>query len=333
MTTLDREAAEKRIEVLKPWRYNHEYNGIKIAGTPGAMQVHDLYGKAIMQHLVSKIVGDRDPKDFRAIDLGCLEGHYTDVLCEAGLGEVVGIDLSEGHVERAKFLLQELKGHQNATVLLGNVADEELMKSLGKFNIVLFHGLLYHLKDPLKMFDIIQQMIPDDGEFYLLLSTQFKGQYGAVILPQPIAELQIKKSTVGLDGEEGYLFHERVGSVYERCSFRLNPQAVYQVLKLYGYQGMIAYDTPGGYGYSYNVSMVATRNRQPDLLKRLRDGMDIDGVNFYEWDGQSVDSYDFNKPIPRLSRLLMRVAFKLTDKVGKFDRKRDRRRRGVFSTD
>jgi SAM-dependent methyltransferase len=332
MTNLSREEIERRIEELKPWRYNHEHDGIKIAGTPGAMQVHDLYGKAIMQHLVSQIVGDRDPKDFRAIDLGCLEGHYTDVLCEAGLGEVVGIDLSEGHVERARFLLQELKGHRNATVLQGNVADETQMGNLGKFNIVLFHGLLYHLKDPLKMFDIVEQMIPDDGPFYLLLSTQFKGQYGAVILPQPVAELQIKTSTVDLGGEGSYQLQQVDGSVFERCSFRLNPQAVYQTLKLYGYQGMIAYDTPGGYGYSYNVSLVATRNRQPDLLRSLQDGPDIESVRFYEWDGQSVDSYDFNKKlIPRLSRFLMRVILKLLDRVGKFDKKIDRRRRGVFS--
>ena len=155
---ISKEEIEARIKQLEPWRYNHSFKDITIRSSTAPAKAHDQYGKDMMKHILTRLIGDKNPAEMRALDLGCLEGHYSDILCSLGFKEVVAIDLSEGHVERAKFLLKELKGYENATVLLGNVNDENLMKPLGKFNIVLFHGLLYHLKDPLKIFDLFESL-------------------------------------------------------------------------------------------------------------------------------------------------------------------------------
>ena len=307
---------KKRIEELRPWRYNHSHQGVVIrSDAPVSARVHDQYGRDVMSHILNVLLKDKRPEDLRAIDIGCLEGHYSDILCSSNFKEVVSIDLSEGHIKRANFLLKDLKNYSNSTILHGNVGNEELMSSLGKFNVVLFHGLLYHLKDPLKMFDIIEHLIPEDGDFYLLLSTQYKGSYSAVVSSYPIAELQVKplKPYSG-DLPNGLLHSPSDGSVFERCSFRLNPAAVYQVLKLYNYDGTIAYDTPGGYSHSFNSNLIVNKNKLPRLVEELNRDLNISGVRFYEWDGKSVNSYDFGRRIKaRMVRFLIRISHKLLE--------------------
>ena len=51
----------------------------------------------------------------RAIDLGCLEGHYAALFCSFGFKEVVAVDLSEEHVKRASFLLSDFYKSQIAS--------------------------------------------------------------------------------------------------------------------------------------------------------------------------------------------------------------------------
>jgi len=320
-TTTSIEELENRIKLLEPWRYNHSYGEILIKSDTFAAQLHDRFGKGLMRGILTNLIADKDPKELRALDLGCLEGHYTDILCSLGLKEVVAVDVSEGHIERAEFLLKELKGYENVTIVQGSVGDENFMKSLGRFHIILFHGLLYHLKDPLKIFDILEGLIPDDGVFYLLLSTQYKMPYNLVVSPMPLADLQIKPlEEVDGDHSSGLLYSPADGSVFERCSFRLNPSAVYRVLKLYGYQGLIAYDSPIGYDYSFHSNLVLTKRPQPSLLVNLNNHLKIPGVKFYEWDGASVDSYRFNKKwISKLLRFAIRLQFRIfkTLKLGR----------------
>lgn len=312
----------QRIDELSPWRYNHVHGDIVIRGNEKTARVHDEYGRDLMRHLVSTLIRGADPVSLRALDLGCLEGHYSDVLCSLGFGEVVSIDISPGHVERAKFLLQELRGYKNSTVIHGNVNDVELMRSLGKFNIIVFHGLLYHLKDPLLIFDTIENYVPEKGIFYLLLSTQYFINYASLVSPMPLAEIQVKSIPKLESGEaKGLLINPRDGSVFERCSTRLNPAGVFQVLQAYNYQGLVAYDTPSRYKTSFHSNLVVSKERCPELVTRLNEDVKTKGVRFYEWDGKSVDSYFFQKRmLARVARTIMGVVLTLIKRIGKLDR-------------
>ena len=323
MSTYSRTEIEKRIEELRPWRYNHSHQGIIIRSDTLAAKVFDKYARDLLIHILNVLLKGKAPEDLRAIDLGCLEGHYSDILCSFNLKEVVSIDISESHVKRASFLLKELKEHQNSTVLHGNVCDEELMLSLGKFNIVFFHGLLYHLKDPLKMFDIIEHLIPEDGDFYLLLSTQYKGKYSAVVSPYPIAEMQIKPLKPYSNSlPDGLLFSPKDASVFERCSFRLNPAAVYEVLRVYDYDGITAYDAPRRYSSSFHSNLIVTKSQIPELAEELNSNLNISGVRFYEWDGKSVSSYDFRCRIEaRIARFLIRASHRLFEVMRRLTRR------------
>jgi SAM-dependent methyltransferase len=312
MAGLTRDQLQARADALRPWRYNHQYDGVMMTGDQRAAMAFDRYARDLMKHLISQLFKERAMSSLRAIDLGCLEGHYSDLLCEAGFKEVVSIDLSEGHVERARFLLQDLKHYPNSRVLQGNVSDESFMKSLGVFNLVLFHGLLYHLKDPLRIFDVLENLVPTSGPFYLLLSTQYRCTFGTLVSPTPMAELQVKPLPQIQKDSQVFLASSNDGSVFERCSFILNPAAVYKALQLYGYQELIAYDDPSGHSYSYHSNLIAAKTPDPGLLERLSENVRIPGVRFYPWDGRSVNSFHFDKNWrARTAWLVMRASRKI----------------------
>lgn len=285
-----------QIEELKPWRYSHEHKGISIEGNTQSSQVFEEYGRETIRQILDVLKPSNGVGGQKALDLGCLEGHYTDLLAEAGYGQVIGVDLSERHIKRAQLLLQEIKKYQNVELKLGNVTDSVFMRKLGKFNTVFFHGLLYHLKDPLKMFDILNDLTPEEGPSRVLLSTQFKGAYSAVISPYPLAELQVKPLKRTLEGQ-AYVFSPEDESVFERCSFRLNPMALFKVLQLYDYKTIIAYDTPGGTSNSFHINLILSRKSEPELLNILQSKVTVPGVRFYEWQGKSVNQYHFRRNI------------------------------------
>ena len=101
------EALTEKSEKLGPWRYDHQAGEFVIFGDPAAAPIHVDHGCGadITKHILSVLAANHDFLTWRAIDLGCLEGHYTELLCEAGIGQVVAVDLSSEHVARARFLM------------------------------------------------------------------------------------------------------------------------------------------------------------------------------------------------------------------------------------
>lgn len=122
---------KNRIEELRPWRYNHQGDSFQTQSEfPYVAKMFKEQHEPVIREAISLFKG-KSLGEMRALDLGCLEGHYTSILCDMGFKEVVGIDLSEEHIERATFLLQELKGYRNVRLVHGNVLDENLIKPLG----------------------------------------------------------------------------------------------------------------------------------------------------------------------------------------------------------
>ena len=200
----------KKAESLGPWRYDHSHGPVRIIGDPAAAPIHGSYGRGrdTMRHILGGLSAGRDIAKWRALDLGCLEGHYTELLCEAGFKEVVALDLSPEHVARAHFLLVTLQGYSNAVVLNGSVEDREFMSSLGRFEVILFHGLLYHLRDPIGIFETLSNVMAERN--FLLLSTQFKFNFAEIVSPSPIANFKIRTIPADADGLVRYdsnVFH------------------------------------------------------------------------------------------------------------------------------
>jgi SAM-dependent methyltransferase len=231
-----------------------------------------------------------------------LEGHYSDILCSYRFKEVVSIDLSEPHIARAKYLLHEVRKYNNSTVLLGNVLDQKFMSTLGKFDLVFFHGLLYHLTSPVMIFENIENLINNNDQFYLLLSHQFHMNYGNMLQPLPVAE--IKSRHLKPD--------DKLGSKFERVSMRLNVAGLHLILESYGYEGMIAYDAPVNKKRKHrrrDIQIVISKVKNKSFLEKLNSENPFPKFKFYLWKGESITNHiiKFN-PIRFCYKLLNRLS-------------------------
>jgi 2-polyprenyl-3-methyl-5-hydroxy-6-metoxy-1,4-benzoquinol methylase len=307
---------QSKADELGPWRYSYEYGGVRIQGDPVAAPIHGAYGrgKETMEHIVNKLhSGERS--HMRALDLGCLEGHYTELLCRAGFQEVVAVDLSSEQVARAHFLLKTLMQFTNVTVLQGSVEDRAFMESLGTFDVILFHGLLYHLKDPIGIFETLSQV--SNPRHILLLSTQFKFPFSEIIAPSPIANIKFRGSTLQAAGQGGLVKYEGTHSTYARMATRLNPAALNRLLRKLGFSTLVAYDTPLGCAYGFQVHLVASMQPLPGLVGTLNQGHNISGLQFFPWQGDRLDGFSLRGGWRNfVSRFALRVAYSLGERLG-----------------
>lgn len=306
--SFDHEHLARRAEALKPWRYDHLVGDrVVIHGSPESAPIHGSYGRGaeIMRHVVERLAALKNPSTLRALDLGCLEGHYTDILCAAGFKEVVAVDLSPEHLARARFLLQELRGYKNVTILEGNVEHEGFRQQLGQFDVILFHGLLYHMTDPVAITRSLALLGTPDH--VLLLSTQFKFDFADIVSEASLANIKFR-SLPRVSGET--VLDAAVGSAYATYAVRLNPKAVHRLLTSCGYGETVAYDTPLGARYGYQLHLVARAGNGNGLLQALSTGAAISGLDFYPYDGSRIDGVDFRKHVlPRVSRFISKVGY------------------------
>jgi tRNA (mo5U34)-methyltransferase len=86
--------------------------------------------------------------DATAIDLACSEGWFSQKLLEWGAARVTGVDIREVNVRRAELVRDHLG---IAAERLKFVRSDVLgldVESLGRFDVVLMLGLVYHLENP-----------------------------------------------------------------------------------------------------------------------------------------------------------------------------------------
>lgn len=303
-----------KIEELRPWRYNHRHGDIIIKANDEKIASYiDNYGSDILKQILNNICKHLPPvNELRVLDLGCLEGHYSDILCDYGFKEVVSVDLSDKHIERATFWLHSVKKHKNSTIVMGNVLDQDLICSLGKFDIIFFQGLLYHLSSPVMAFDIIEKIIRDKNNFFLLLTNQFHMDYRVMASPMASGELRVRKFEAD---EKGHVLSPKDESVFDVVSLRLNPIAIYSILKSYKYKEIIAYDRPSGTkakNRNFSVSCVLSKKEIPTLVDDLNKYVTVDDCKFYPWDGTSIDGYVFHKD---LKYIFVNILYKIMNKV------------------
>jgi tRNA (mo5U34)-methyltransferase len=142
----------RRAEALGPWFHNMElggvwtapdhflgdYPGVKFRGFAHAIPA-DLTGKSVL-------------------DIGCNGGFYSIEMKRRGASRVLGIDFDEDYLAQARFAA-EVTGHDIEFAKL-SVYD---VGALGeKFDLVVFMGVLYHLRHPLLALDLIHEHVARD---------------------------------------------------------------------------------------------------------------------------------------------------------------------------
>jgi SAM-dependent methyltransferase len=138
----------EQIEALAPWFYEFDLgDGRRTPSSlpPEVLPIHETRLGMVMG-AVKGHFGER-LSQIRAIDVGCHEGYYTAALARAGVKSVLGVDVRETNLARARFVGAALE-LTNVEWRLGN-CEELRVEETGEFELCLFLGLLYHLENPM----------------------------------------------------------------------------------------------------------------------------------------------------------------------------------------
>jgi tRNA (mo5U34)-methyltransferase len=142
----------RRAEALGPWFHNMDLGGVWTAPD------HFLgdYPGVKFRGFESVIPADLTGKS--VLDIGCNGGFYSIEMKRRGAARVLGIDFDEDYLAQARFAA-EVTGHDIEFAQL-SVYD---VASLGeRFDLVVFMGVLYHLRHPLLALDLIHEHVAGD---------------------------------------------------------------------------------------------------------------------------------------------------------------------------
>jgi tRNA (mo5U34)-methyltransferase len=142
----------RRIEELGPWFHNMELGGVWTAPD------HFLGDYPAVKW---RRFADALPDDLRGrtvLDIGCNAGFYAIEMKRRGADRVVAIDADPDYLAQARFAA-EIAG---AEIELAQLSVYDVASLGERFDIVLFMGVLYHLRHPLLALDLIHAHVADD---------------------------------------------------------------------------------------------------------------------------------------------------------------------------
>jgi tRNA (mo5U34)-methyltransferase len=149
---LSKDEIRRRVEALGPWFHNLDLNGVRTAPN------HFLGDyPAVKWRNFSNAIPD-DLRGKSVLDIGCNGGFYSIEMKRRGAARVLGLDSDEDYLAQARFAA-EVTGSDIEFRRL-SVYD---VAALGeRFDLVLFMGVLYHLRHPLLALDLIHEHVAED---------------------------------------------------------------------------------------------------------------------------------------------------------------------------
>jgi tRNA (mo5U34)-methyltransferase len=144
---------ERRVRALGQWFHNIDLHGVKTAPD------HFLgdYPNIKWQNFAHAIPADLTGKS--VLDVGCNAGFYSIEMKKRGAARVVAIDSDEVYLNQGRFAA-EVSGFPDIEFRNLSVYD---VASLGeKFDLVIFMGVLYHLRHPLLALDTLYEHVVGD---------------------------------------------------------------------------------------------------------------------------------------------------------------------------
>ncbi|GAA4011621.1 TIGR04290 family methyltransferase [Sphingomonas swuensis] len=165
---LDKAQIERRVAELGPWFHDLDLDGVRTAPD------HFLWGYPENKYKRFRHVIPEDLSGKSVLDIGCNAGFYSFEMKRRGAARVLGIDHDERYLEQARFAAGVF-GLTDIEFRRGEVWD---VGALGeRFDVVVFMGVLYHLRHPLLALDLIREHVADDLLLFQSLQAGSKGMY------------------------------------------------------------------------------------------------------------------------------------------------------------
>ena len=162
-----------RVEDLAPWFHNidlghgiytapehflGDYPNFKFARFADALPT-DLTGKSVL-------------------DIGCNAGFYSIEMKRRGAARVVGIDSDDRYLAQARLAAEAL-GFEG--ISFRNLSVYDVARLGERFDLVIFMGVLYHLRHPLLALDLIREHVAGD---LMLFQTMQQGSNDVYPVPE-----------------------------------------------------------------------------------------------------------------------------------------------------
>jgi tRNA (mo5U34)-methyltransferase len=177
---LNAEQIRERIGTLGPWFHNMDLAGVKTA-PDHFLGDYPTFKWNRFAHAIPQ-----DLRGLTVLDIGCNAGFYSIEMKRRGAARVVGIDSNEGFLAQARFAAEVCQ----IDIELRQMSVFEIARLEERFDIVLFMGVLYHLRHPLLALDLIHEHVARDT---LVFQSMLRGSGGvpAVQDDYPFAETKI----------------------------------------------------------------------------------------------------------------------------------------------
>jgi tRNA (mo5U34)-methyltransferase len=146
------EAIERRVRELGKWFHNLDLRGVRTAPDHFLGDYPAVKWRRFAHAL---------PPDLRGrtvLDIGCNAGFYAIEMKRRGADRVVAMDADRDYLDQARFAAEvsgvELEFRELSVYDVGILGE--------RFDIVLFLGVLYHLRHPLLALDLIHEHVARD---------------------------------------------------------------------------------------------------------------------------------------------------------------------------
>ena len=156
---------------MGPWFHNLDLNGVQTA--PG----HFLgdYPAIKWRRFAHALPADLSGKS--VLDIGCNAGFYSVEMKRRGAARVLGIDSDQEYLDQARFAAEV----NELDIEFQRLSVYEVASLREKFDLVLFMGVLYHLRHPLLALDLIHEHV--GGDMLIFQSMQRGSAASAEIAP------------------------------------------------------------------------------------------------------------------------------------------------------
>ena len=147
-----------RVAALAPWFHNIDLgHGIQTAPE------HFLgdYPRDKFRRFVDAVPADLTGKS--VLDIGCNAGFYSVEMTRRGAARVIGIDSDDRYLAQARLATGALGF---ADVEFRNLSVYDVAMLGERFDLVIFMGVLYHLRHPLLALDLIREHVAGDAMLF-----------------------------------------------------------------------------------------------------------------------------------------------------------------------
>ncbi|OLP50222.1 methyltransferase, TIGR04290 family [Allorhizobium taibaishanense] len=138
-----------KIEELGPWFQNIEIGGIKTAPD------HFLGDYPAFKWQGFRHVVPEDLSGQSVLDIGCNAGFYSQEMKRRGADYVLGIDSDPHYLQQARFAAAQA----GLDIEFRQMSVYEVGKLRQRFDLVIFMGVLYHLRHPLLALDLLHEHV------------------------------------------------------------------------------------------------------------------------------------------------------------------------------